>query len=68
MTQSKFNPNKNGKAGVTHHIIKNYDENGIFYQHGLGCDKYADCFSCPFYDCIWDNSSLTRRQPNVSVG
>ena len=60
-SESMFNPNKRGNAqNKNHHIPQFYDANGIYFQHGLGCSKYADCFSCPFPDCICDSNKLNK--------
>jgi hypothetical protein len=47
MTQSKYNPNKNGNAQHTHHYQMNYDKNGVYLIHGNGCKIFNDCFNCP---------------------
>lgn len=65
MTESKYNCNKYGNANVTHHIVKHYDENGIYLIYGSGCARFSDCFSCPLPDCQWSAEShkegLSRR-------
>jgi hypothetical protein len=66
MTDPKHNPNKNGNARITHHIVKNYDENGIFYQHGCGCEFFKSCFECGFPDCQWNESKMKYREVNCA--
>lgn len=31
---------------------------------GNGCPLHNDCFTCPYYDCIWpvDGSSFSQKQ------
>jgi hypothetical protein len=61
MTESIFNPNKFGNAQMkSHHIQKYYNSAGIYFQHGLGCSKHPDCFSCPFPDCVCDSNKLKK--------
>ena len=62
MTDPKYNPNKFGNAKVTHHIIKSYDENGVFFLLGNGCDRHKNCLTCPFPDCIWDNGHFSSSK------
>ena len=41
-------------------------ENGRFYPYGIGCDRWPDCFSCPFIDCVW--SPVSRRKNRKNKG
>jgi hypothetical protein len=60
MTESIYNPNKRENAQMKSHHIQEYYKNGVYYQHGLGCSKFPDCFSCPFPDCVCDSSKLNK--------
>jgi hypothetical protein len=62
MTVSKFIPIKNSNTNVRHYNEKNYDENGVFFQHGNGCEKYKSCFECELPDCTWDAGNECRTK------
>ena len=56
MTVSKYNPNKNGNKSQPHNY-KVYDPNlRLYFPHQNGCSKYSNCLTCPFPDCVWDES------------
>ena len=64
MTQSKYDPNKNGNAqNKPHHYKQNFDEQGNYLLYGNGCAIGGEsCFTCKLPDCMWDNNNLTRKK------
>ena len=75
MTQSKFNPNKNGNAqNKPHHYKMNFDEKGNYLVYGNGCKVCPNCFECPpqyEYNCQYGNNVITVKeggQRELSMG
>lgn len=33
----------------------------ITYKHGLGCNDWGDCFTCPKSDCDWQPYPKPRK-------
>ena len=74
MTQSKFNPNKNGKA-MSQKSAPLDPITGLYLRLGNGCHFQDNCFTCPESPnaCHYGSSVKEERQfpqggLNVSMG
>lgn len=58
--RAKGNVDNGQHAGT--HKKPTYLHNGLYFMHGLGCIKWADCFTCPFDKCTWQSGNGRNAQ------
>lgn len=63
LTRRKQIPKGGGIVGRGGGHNPRYNDVGIFYRDGMGCELHSNCFTCPYPDCRFQHNN--RHQTDL---